>query len=80
MSKIQYALLVAFISFYALLFISLLVRACAGCFRARRGVTPKIEKVSEKIALARRRAWTRAISRGKLIHEMQRIEHPLTAR
>jgi hypothetical protein len=80
MSKTQYALLVTFIGFYALLFLSLLVRACAGCFRARRTAAPKIEKVSGRVAGAKRRAWTDAVWRGNLMHEMREMKRAATVR
>jgi len=74
MSKAQYTLLVGFIGFYALLFASLLVRACAGYFRRRLGAK-KLEKVSDTLAMAHHgRAWTCAVWRGKLIQEVQRME------
>jgi hypothetical protein len=75
MSKAQYALLVGFVGFYALLFAFLLVRACAGCFRAKRPGLPKLEKVSKTLATAHSRAWTRAVWRGKLaLKEAHRME------
>jgi hypothetical protein len=75
MSKAQYTLLVGFIGFYALLFASLLVRACAGYFRKRRLGAQKLAKVSDAFARAQpERAWTRSVWRGKLIQEVQRME------
>jgi hypothetical protein len=76
MSKAQYTLLIGFIAFYAVLFASLLVRACAGYFHARRPAHPRLEKVSSTLAMARcRHAWTRAVWRGKLAQEVQMMEH-----
>jgi hypothetical protein len=74
MSKAQYALLVGFVGFYALIFALLLVRACAGCVRARRPGLPKLEKVSKSLTIAHNRAWTRAVWRGKLAQEAHRME------
>lgn len=77
MSKAQYALVVGFVGFYALLFAFLFVRACAGCFRAkRRGLPGGFEKVSKTLATAHHgRAWTRAVWRGKLaLKEAQKME------
>jgi hypothetical protein len=76
MSKAQYVLLVGFVGFYVLLFASLLVRACAGCFRARRQPgLPKPEKVSNTLAMTSSRSWTRAVWRGKPATETERMEH-----
>jgi hypothetical protein len=79
MSKTQYTLLAAFVAFYAVLLVSLLVRACAGYLRARRPALPKVENISKTFAMARSRAWTRAVWRGNLIEEMRRIEQTATA-
>jgi hypothetical protein len=65
MDKALYTLLISFIGFYALLFTSLLMRACAGYLRARRPELPKLEKVSDTWAMAHPdRAWTSAVRRG----------------
>jgi hypothetical protein len=75
MSKAQYALLVGFVGFYALIFALLLVRACAGFFRAKRTALPKLEKVSSTLATAHNRAWTRAVWHGrKLAQDASRME------
>jgi hypothetical protein len=75
MSKAQYALVVGFVGFYALLFAFLLLRACIGCFRARRPKLPRLEKVSSTLARAHNRAWTRAVGRGKIaLKEAHRME------
>jgi hypothetical protein len=75
MSKAQYALLAGFVGFYALIFFFLLIRACAGWFRARRPGLPKLEKVSSTLATAHSRAWTRAVWHGKkLAQEAHRME------
>lgn len=75
MTKTLYTLLFSFIAFYALLFASLLLRACAGYVRARRPELPKLQKVSSPLAMAHRsRAWTNAVWRGKLAQEMQMME------
>ena len=82
MNKTLYTLLIGLIGFYALLFASLLLRACAGYLQARRPEPTKPEKVSE-IAATRTynnsRAWTSAVWRGKLAQEVQRIEQVTAA-
>ena len=67
MSKVQYIIIVAFVGFYAMLFVSLLVRACAGFIRPRHAGAPQIEKVTKKVLRARKLAWTRAVWREKLM-------------
>ena len=66
MDKTLYTLLIGFIALYALLFASLLLRACAGYVRARRPELPKLDEVSSVLVLTthRNRAWTNAVWRG----------------
>ncbi len=72
MSKVQYIILFAIIGFYALLFVTLVVKAVTGTWQARRHeVKPQMEKISRAVAHARSRAWTRAVWRGTLAHEAQ---------
>ena len=66
MDKTLYTLLIGFIGLYAVLFASLLLRACAGYVRARRPELPKLDEVSSALAMTthRNRAWTSAVWRG----------------
>lgn len=80
MSIARYLLLVAFLSFNALLFAMLMTRAIVGVFRARSTALPKIKPVSNRsAAAARNQAWTRAVRREKLVKETERRDTTTTA-
>jgi hypothetical protein len=80
MSKVQFILLAAFLGFYTVLFMTLIMRSLIEGVRARWSkAIPRIEKVSEKISAARSRAWTRAVWREKLAQGIERRETTATA-
>jgi hypothetical protein len=66
MSKAQYILLFAIVGYYALLFVSLIIRACAAFWQAGRTRTPKPRKTSGILTRNDCRSWTRAVRHEKL--------------
>jgi hypothetical protein len=66
MSKAQYILLLGIIGFYALLFVSLFIRACIGYWQARWTIAAKMKSAPRAVARRRSKAWTHAVRHQKL--------------
>lgn len=76
MSKAEYTLLAAVIGFYALLFVYLFTRACMAIVRACWPASTKIKK--DALRVARRRAWTHAVWRAPLTHDVEQSKPAAT--